>query len=66
MKIFEIIQYEDGGPNDRGKVIGYIKINEEEELPKTSTGFKQYHQISIREYNKRKNEALRALDLFTI
>jgi len=66
MRIFEKVQLIDGGPNDRGKVIGYVSTKHMTAEPKSNDGFIVFREISIREYNKRKNEALRALDLFII
>lgn len=66
MRIFEKVRLTDGGPNDRGKVIGYFSIKHDMLIPTSNNPFVEYREISVREYNKRKNEALRALDLFTI
>lgn len=66
MRIFEKILLTDGGPNDKGKVIGYVSTKSMTGEPKSVSGFIIFRQIPIREYNKRKNEALRALNLFTI
>lgn len=66
MRIFEKVRLTDGGPNDRGKVIGYVSTKSMTANPIPPNGFIIFREISVREYNKRKNEALRALDLFTI
>lgn len=62
--IFEKRQYTDGGPNDRGYVIGYIKADSKEEAMRIkneehpgSLGFIQVHKISEETYEQRKKEA---------
>lgn len=60
MKIFEKIQYIDGGPNDRGEVIGYIKAHSLQEAKKilnVNHGFIQVYEISKIEFEARKNKA---------
>jgi hypothetical protein len=68
MKIYEIIELTDGGPNDRGTIVGYIKSNKtKEELKKENNhGFLLYQEISKSEYlTKRKmvEEKLKMFDL---
>ena len=53
MKIFEIREFIDGGPNDRGFVIGYIESESREELRKNRpNGFIDYFEIPRAMYNE--------------
>jgi len=67
MKIFEIIEYSDGGPNDRGFVFDYIKTNQTlEELRATRKhGFIDYREISQAEYNEKKEQAEQQMIMFS-
>lgn len=67
MKIFEKIQLVDGGPNDKGTVIGYERGESEQQLKHKfgiNHGFISFREISIKEYTKRKNQLLKQLKLF--
>lgn len=61
MKIFKILEYQDGGPNDRGQVIAYVEavteqkareiVAKERNNPEiVTTGFYEACEISIKEY----------------
>lgn len=69
MKIFEELQWTDGGPLDKGTVIGYEHGESEEQLKNKfgiNHGFISFREISIEEYNKRKNQLLKQLKLFKL
>lgn len=71
MKIFEVKNYIDGGPNDRGFIIKYIKSKSRQEaFEKVNKGksgwFYQVFEISLEEFNKRKKEAENKLKMFKI
>ena len=62
MKIFEKIQLSDGGPNDRGFSIGYIRADSKDHARKLlniNHGFIEFIEVSEREYVKRKSQAYR-------
>ena len=59
-KIFEKRQYQDGGPNDRGDCIGFVRALNKEEARKISGithNFIQFHEISEKSFLERKREA---------
>lgn len=59
MKIFEKIQYSDGGPNDKGKLIGHVKGESKEGLQEEiGNGFIKFFEIETYNYNKRKEKAM--------
>jgi hypothetical protein len=67
MKIFEIREYNDGGPQDRGDVIGYAK---EESLEIAREKHKKSNWIEVREitskeYYSKKEQAEAELKMFT-
>lgn len=66
MNIFEKREYMDGGPNDRGFVIGYIRTNKtREELRKAQGhGFIDYIKLSEKQYSQKKKEAQDNLKMF--
>jgi len=69
MKIFEKVEYIDGGPNDRGTCIGYIKAETKEEAYKIlniNHGFIRLYEISTEEFEIRKKIAERNLAKFDI
>jgi hypothetical protein len=68
MKIFEERGYIDGGPNDRGFTIGFIKSDKtrEELCKERSHGFIDYHEVSEEEFLRRKKEAEAELKMFDI
>ena len=69
MKIFEKRQYIDGGPNDRGRVIGYELGESSQQLEEKfgiNHGFTQFYEITREEYLRRKNELENELKIFTI
>jgi len=60
MKIFEKKEYIDGGPNDRGVILGYEKGESPEQLKKKydiNHGFIQFREISLEDFKARKKEA---------
>jgi hypothetical protein len=60
MKIFEKREFFDGGPNDKGWTIGYIKAESKEqakEILNIDHNFIQLFEISEKEFKKRKKEA---------
>jgi len=65
MKIYEIILYNDGGPNDKGTVIGYKKVLENEKPPESKNNFERVHEISLYAYEKAKEEARKNYEIFT-
>lgn len=67
--IFEKREYVDGGPNDRGYVIGYIKADSFEEATKILNidhSFIQLYEISEEEFNRRKQSVFNDLKQFDI
>lgn len=60
-KIFEEKQYSDGGPNDRGVIIGYVEA-ESKQAAREKTGithnFIQFVEIPREEYERLKAKAL--------
>jgi hypothetical protein len=62
-KIFQEILLSDGGPNDRGTVIGYVTANSKEEL-KPSHTFIEFHEIEWIVYNRLKLEAKTNYQMF--
>ncbi len=67
-KIYEIKEYFDGGPNDRGFLIGFIKTNKtrQELRAENGHGFIDYHEMSEEEFLKRKKEAFKIYKMFDI
>ena len=60
MKIFEKKEYIDGGPNDRGVILGYEKGESPEQLKKKygiNHGFIQFREISLEDFKERKKVA---------
>jgi hypothetical protein len=69
MKIFEKREFTDGGPNDKGFVIGYIKAKSKEEarnILNIKHGFIQLFEISLIDFSKRKMEAWKNYKIFDI
>ena len=65
MKLFEIREFIDGGPNDRGNVIGYVKASSIEELKEKRTNyFIDYIEISEERFLKLKEEVENKLKMF--
>lgn len=67
MKIYEIREYIDGGPNDRGFLTGYVKARSKEHARKKvnmKSGFVQIHEISSERYRERKGAALRQAAMY--
>lgn len=67
-KIFEVREYTDGGPQDRGYPIKYV---EEVSLEEATTKHKESNWIEVREitqehYNSLKKEAIENMKMFTI
>ncbi len=58
--IFEKVEYSDGGPNDRGTLLGYIFADSKEEAVRILNvchSFITVREISLEVYNKRKELA---------
>ena len=68
MKIFEKREYMDGGPNDRGFTVGFIKTNKtREDLRKEQGhGFIDYIELTEEAFLKRKRQAEYNLKMFDI
>jgi hypothetical protein len=66
MTIFKKVLYTDGGPNDKGTVIGYTSILAGETEPTNENGFERWEKISMSEYEKDKKEAHDKYKLFII
>jgi hypothetical protein len=67
-KIFEIREYTDGGPSDRGDVTGYIKTDKTREQMREENGhgFTDYIELTKEEYVKRRYTAYKFLEMFNI
>jgi hypothetical protein len=65
MRVFKKVKYSDGGPNDRGTIIGYKAVLKNENPPKNENGFELWHEITFSEYLLAKKEARKEMDLFT-
>jgi hypothetical protein len=69
MKIFEIREYSDGGPNDKGVVIGYVKANNKTDAKKRAkitNRFKNVYEISRSYYEALKRMAKERYEIFNI
>lgn len=68
MKIFEIREFSDGGPNDQGTIIGYIKTSKSREQLRGDRkhGFIDYFEITKTEFLRRKRKALQIYNMFNI
>jgi len=68
MKIYEIIEYSDGGPNDKGTIVGYKKSNNSRNhlRAKINHNFIDYREISEEEFSKRKKEVEKNLKMFNL
>ena len=69
MKIFEQIEWSDGGPMDKGRVVSYLHGESEEQLKKLygiDHSFISFREISQEVYNKRKTDAENHLKLFQL
>lgn len=65
--LFEKKEYSDGGPNDKGVLIGYIEANSREEaenILNVNHGFIQIHEISQEVYENRKRDAENTLQMY--
>ena len=61
LKIYEAIEYTDGGPTDQGKLIGHHTARSEKELRERlgiNHGFIQFYEISLTTYRRRRAKAL--------
>jgi hypothetical protein len=67
-KIFEIREYTDGGPSDRGDVTGYIKTGKTRDQMREENGhgFTDYIELTKEEYLKKKRIAEQHLEMFNI
>ena len=69
MAIYKKIEWVDGGPNDKGQIIGYIKANTETEakaILNVDHGFITVHLITDEEYYERLDTAQAQVDLFIL
>lgn len=69
MKYYEIIEYQDGGPNDKGTIIAYAKGENEEDLSvkkHLTSGFISATEIPLSLFEDRKNKAIKHLAMFNI
>ena len=69
MKIFEKIQWSDGGHNDKGEVIGYLRapsLGIATKALNVDHNFIQCREISKREYLRRRKKAEIALSMFNL
>lgn len=67
IKIFEIKEYTDGGPNDKGAVVGYVTANNRKEASKNLENvFQTVNEISRETYLFRKKQAEEQLKLFQL
>lgn len=66
MKLFQKREYIDGGPNDRGIVIGYVRTTKtrEELRSEMSHGFIDFIEISEELFLKLKKDAESKLKMF--
>lgn len=65
MRIFKKVKYSDGGPNDKGTIIKYKAILNDEPVPKSNNGFECWEEITFTEYQLAKKEARKQMSLFT-
>ena len=68
MAIFEIREYVDGGPSDRGRVIGYKKTDKTRQELREEQGhsFIDYHEITPEEYLEKRKKVEEELAMFNI
>ena len=68
MKIFKKIEYVDGGIDDRGKLIGFIRTNKEKEELYKEQGhrFIEYIEVSHKEYLVELREKRSELEVYKI
>ena len=69
IKYFEKKRFQDGGPNDKGEIIGYIKaknLDEVKSILNVNHGFIQVFEISKVEFYKRKSQLKKELRMFNI
>ncbi len=69
MAKFEKVEYIDGGPNDRGEVIGYIEadtLEKAREILNVDHGFTVVRAISEESYYNAKQKAEERLNQFKI
>ena len=67
MEIYEIRGWNDGGPNDKGYLKGYINAESKEEAIKKAgiiNGFRSVHEISKEEFRKRRTAAWNEYKLY--
>lgn len=64
MRVFKKVLYIDGGPNDKGEVIGYKSILKNEKPPKNKNGFEIWIEITLEEYKKAKEYAYKQYKMF--
>lgn len=66
-KMFVILKYSDGGPNDKGRVIGYIEATsglEARKLAGITTGFEDCIEITREKYESEKKKAIEVMKMF--
>lgn len=69
MKIFEKLELKDGGPNDKGKVIGYIEASTLEAAKKILNidhGFIVLNEINLSTFLHRRSLAIEQLKMFDL
>ena len=67
--IFEKVEYSDGGPNDKGSVIGYIEadsLDEAKVILNVNHNFIQVREITQETYNERKKIAKMEYEMYSI
>ena len=67
--IFEKIELTDGGPNDKGTTIGYLRANSREEAKialNITHGFIQLNKIPLETYLGRKEKAIKNLEMYNL
>lgn len=64
MRYFKKVLYIDGGPNDRGTVIGYKVILNSDSSPKSKNGFERWEEITSKQFDSAYKEAKKQIKMF--
>lgn len=64
MRYFKKVLYVDGGPNDRGAVIGYKVILNNGSVPKSKNGFEVWEEITGKQFDSAYKEAKKKIKMF--
>lgn len=64
MRYFKKVLYTDGGPNDRGNIISYKVILNNDSAPKSKNGFERWEEITIKEFSTAYKEAKKQIKMF--